>query len=477
MNMKLNTLAAAVALAFSSLASAQVTAPVISAVTAGNTIYISGASAQANPLDNILKKTTAVFADPNMVVKITGPAVSGGNPTIAYYGQASTLVAGQPNILVIYNSNNGSAAGLNQLLSTDAVEGEATVVSLATCGTVSGTTGTWAATCSSTAVQETHMALSDVYASEFGSSGSLCLANDPDNGCPGASYIDPAADIKTASTAASTGLEGFGVIVNANLYDALLAKNIDDGVLPSTCAASIFTTIVGGSTPATCMPSIRKADYAYLAQGGLSTNADRMVKAALAGTVTKLARRDELSGTQAASNIFFLNNVCGSAGYFGALTPARTFNGNSKLIISEEPGTGNVEATVGGTTSGFALGVVSSNRADKFNTTSKTFAFVKIDGVSPIHGALGAYDATRRYNIINGAYNFVTEMAAYMRVSETGTPALVAAAIANKLGSSAAPTTTTTVPGIAYIDNQAAGPADGLNSRYKRDGNNCAPMH
>ena len=473
MNMKLNTMAAAVALAFSSLASAQVAAPVISAVAAGNTIYISGASAQANPLDNILKKTTAVFDDGNMVVKLSGP---GGS--IGYYGKAAAAInATQPNILVIYNSTNGSAAGLNQLLSTDAVEAEATVLTLATCGAVSGTTGTWAAACTSSAPQETHMALSDVYASEFGSSGSLCLANDPDNGCPGAGYIDPAADIKTASTAASTGLEGFGVIVNANLYDALLAKNIDDGVLPGSCSTSTFSTIVGGSTPATCMPSIRKADYAYLAQGGLTTNADRLVKTAAAGAVTKLARRDELSGTQAASNIFFLNNVCGSAGYFGALTPARSFNGNAKLVISEETATGSVETTVGNTTTGFALGVVSSSRADKFNTTSKAFSFVKIDGVSPVHGALGAYDATRRYNIINGAYNFVTEMAAYIRNSETGTPAVVATAIANKLGSSAAPTTTTTVPGIAYIDNQAAGPADGLNSRYKRDGNNCAPMH
>jgi hypothetical protein len=486
--MTLKPLAAACALALSSLALA---APPATLPTSGvNVVYIGGASAQKGPLVSILTKTSSVFATPDDVVTVKGPFGSTG-----YFGVAAKAVDNaQGNLLVVYNSTNGSAAGLNQLLSNQAGvvgpatptwEAEAKVLTLANCGAaITGVTKAWAADCSGTtnaANLEIDMALSDVFATEFGSSGSL---NDgvgdlvDSNGDP-LPYLG-IADLANAGPV-TTGLEGFGVIVNKALYNDLLVQNKKDGVIPSTCdltpvtGTALFENI-GPTSTAACMPSISSAQYGRLAAGGATVNSS-----ILTGSVqnTYLARRDELSGTQAASNIVFLNNVCGGVGYGGAQTPARFTNVNPKLIISEETATGNVISKVAGIASpDYALGVVSTSNPDKFADATLKYAYVKIDGVSPVHKGLGAVDPTRRFNIITGNYKFATEMGAYVRSSASGIPAAVSAAVANKLGNSIGlANDSTAVPGVAYLDQPGNGPADGNNSRFKRDGNNCAPLH
>jgi hypothetical protein len=469
--MKMKYLSAACALALSAGAIAAPLTPSATVVSAANTLYISGASAQKAALDTVMRTDGKVFAVGADVVKITGVAGS-----IGYLGIGNAALGGVP-FLVIYNSTNGSAAGLNQLLSSGTGEAEATVLDLstapaaATCGAVTGGAGTWAATCNTASkATETDMALSDVYKTEFGSSGALCQT--VSGACPGPAYL-PLSGIVTTGAAPTTGLEGFGVIVNANLYNQLVQQNITDGILPAACAGQTAATAT--KLNGACQPSLRSRDYAALATKGSGWDSVVLFPSGPAANVS-VHRRDELSGTQAASNIYFLNNVCGSKGFGGSLTPARAADSAGSLAFFEQTTTGNVESGVAGS-AGYALGVVSLGEKDKVDDATKAgYWFVKLDGVSPNFAPDGSYDGTHRLNMANGSYGFATEMAAYVRTGIGGKQAIAAPAIADAMSSSTGLTPATALLGIAYLDNNLAWP-DGIQSKFSRAGNNCAPMH
>lgn len=455
---------------------------------AAHTIYISGASAQQNPLETVLKTVGNVFATAANITKVSASA--GGS--FAYVGD----YAADPTktIAVIYNGTNGSAAGLNQLLSVGTGENESVVVKLTNgatngCGTLTvGTPNT--VTCTQTGARETDMALSDVYATEFGSSGSLCsgpLTPYASPICINTPYLTTA-QIKSPIAANSTGLEGFGVIVNDTAYNTLLARNIAEGILPASCSTATVTRgVANPATAGTCQPSIRRGDYAVMATKNAGW--DSFAIDNVGGVPTQIHRRDEFSGTQAASNIFFLNNVCGLKGYGGFSTPARAADSGvapnpATLTWFEQPGTGNVESGVAAAPVGTnALGVVSSNRADHADSSTKNWWFVKIDGVSPnyrpdgTYGSLGTVTSSKRANLLNGSYTFAVEMAAYVRntiATDNPIAAAVTTTIANGLASAAV--TPAGLDGIGYLDAPLSWP-DGVQSKFSRGGNNCAPLH
>jgi hypothetical protein len=454
-------------------------------VAADHVVYIGGASAQKAALDTLMHTSGRVFTTGADVVKITGP-----NGSIGYLGVGASDSA---NLLVIYNSSNGSAAGLNQLLSTGTpAEAEANVLALTgtnnSCSTVGGTSGAYSATCTGAAVHEIDMALSDVYANEFGSSGALCKTTGP--GCPATSYLG-LTGIKSAVTlptaAKSTGLEGFGIIVNANLYNDLLAQNVAEGLLASSC--STHTAVNGATgaaiaTTADCQPSIRSRDYGVLALKGANSWDASVLLGGLPPAALDIGvhRRDELSGTQAASNIFFLNNVCGSLGYFGKLVPARagtddipaSAGTNAAVKYYEETSTGNVETNVGNE-AGYGIGVVSTAEKDAIDDTTKKYWFVKIDNVSP-NAYAGAYDSTHKKTLLNGSYIFATEMAAYVRTSVSGLADTVTKAVANGMSDSAL--TTSGLNGIGFLDQPLNWTStQTVQAKLSRGGNNCAPLH
>jgi hypothetical protein len=328
------------------------------------------------------------------------------------------------------------------------------------------------------------MALSDVYASEFGSSGSLCtgpLTPYAAPTCINASYLT-AAQIKSPIAASSTGLEGFGVIVNDAAYNALLAKNVAEGILPASCAtATVTRSVANPANAGACQPSIRKGDYAVMATK--NSGWDSFAIDGVGGATTQIHRRDEFSGTQAASNIFFLSNVCGSKGFGGSLTPARAADSGvapnpATLTWFEQPGTGNVESGVAGAVAGtLALGVVSTNRTDHADSSTKNWWFVKIDQVSPNYLPNGTLDAGKRISLLNGSYPFAVEMAAYVR-NTIATDNPVAASITTTIGNGLASSVTTPagLAGIGYLDAPLSYP-DGVQSKFSRGGNNCAPLH
>jgi len=435
--------------------------------TPAKTVYIAGASAQKNALLATVPSTVFSTAAHGVLF------VNGPNGSVGWLGDDK--LGGIT--LVIYNSTNGSAAGLNQLISAGTPEAEATVLALPAAGCTAKVAvappniATEQTTCTSTsAAREADMALSDVYATEFE---------------PG--YLSTGSSLKSASTSASTGLEGFGVITNAVLYDALVAQNIHDGLLPASCASATAATLTVGTGNGACQPSVRSADYASLVtSAGQFNDYTSLVKDQGAKEIT-VCRRDHLSGTQAAANIFFLNAVCGELGYQGALAPAISGDTNTGTYVVVDEANNATDlaencvwsGSAAGTSAypGYAAGVVSLGEKDSVDAvtpqskhTSDKYYFVKLDGVSPNYTAAGAYDSLHRSNLVTGAYKFATEMAAYVKsaTSLTSGNGKVAASIANDIANA----NLSSVTGIAYLTGGTFG--DGKTARYSKGGNNCS---
>lgn len=418
--------------AIAALAAAGAQAAVIdpTGATADVTIYVTGASAQKPALEATV--ATAVCAVPGDVVKLSDTSGTGSKGWYCL-GKGSAL---NKKVLVINRSKGGSAAGINQVLSNATTEAEAETINLATCGTFNATTKT--AVCTGKTSIESVMALSDVKATEF-AAGVLGS---------GAGYLSP-----SALTVVPVGLQGFGIVANDNMYKALQEQNIADGRLPATCT-------VGDATSA-CQPTVNSSDYASLVSvaGGTKSAADLVPNATTynAGQIVA-CRRVDTSGTQASSNIFFLNNVCGSKGYLGAESPA--YNADYSWVI-ENSETADVKACVNNAAD-LRLGVVSLENVPVAGTDS--YKFVKIDGVSPNYTAAGAADAKQKVNTRNGSYKFAVE--SYAMYKGTTIEKAVAKQIADTLKAS-------TQDLVGVLSLAGTGSTSAL---YKRGGNNCAPL-
>lgn len=423
-------------------------------------VYIAGASAQKNALANAVP--AAVFATPADVVQIngsvsTGPDLLGLTSKVssqAWYGMSIPSLTGgtSKKLLVVYNGTNGSAAGLNQLIapSTFTTVEHLNIVLPTSCAGVT-TAGTVATpdgsltmpnyTCNTLApIAAADLALSDVAPSEF---------------APGI--------VQTgfALTTKRTGLEGFGVIVNAATYSALQAQNIADGLLPSSCA--------GDNTTAACQASIRSADYAAIAnQNNSATMTSAFLVPSAGAAELKLCRRDAYSGTQASSNIFFLDSVCGTLGYKGALPAVTAADSTAAFSVVENAATGAVESCVSGA-SGYSLGVVSTGESEgaaDSATGARSYRFVKIDGVSP------NADSLNRSTMIRGDYKFAMDMtASYKKTTATSAASIK---VANAIITDLTKTSKSNLKGIGYIDTviDAA-----KSAKYTHGGNNCSPLH
>jgi hypothetical protein len=196
----------------------------------------------------------------------------------------------------------------------------------------------------------------------------------------------------TAIKSVPFAMQGFGIAVNDKLYIRMQELQ---GLTTSTSCK-----VVSGKPDytAACQPNISKATYASLvaADGGIKSAADLLNVWNTTGTAlnattepTKLviARRDELSGTQATSNIFFGNGVCNvldtSAKYNkhgGAstiLTSTTAGIDSAKLVVQSNVQTGDVETSLANTTD-YVIGVIALSKMDK-----TTYRFVKLDNVSP----------------------------------------------------------------------------------------------
>jgi hypothetical protein len=466
--MKIKLIAASLAALGSMHASAVVLNPATD--TAAATYYIAGASAQAQAFNAIAPTLFDVQAD---VVQITaanagtcaGQDNADANKHVAYFGKR-----GGVNTLLVYRNKDGSGGGVQQLLANvttaAAITSRGKVISLP--GSNNGGTALTATSNNCVATLPV-AALSDVKHTEL-SSSVLTVA--------GTAGYDALSSLLSTST---TGLQGFGIAVNPALYSALVTANNDAGI-----------PLVNGQ------PSIRKADYASLVNigGTIKSAADLLNNSD--STKLEVARRVDVSGTQAASNLYFL-----AAKTTGAKTPATALNfplasiNTNGIAFSENSSTGNVKTALA-QTDRYVIGVISlENRPctgvgapDASCKGAETWKFVAIDGVSPnqaydlaIPGVVA--DEYQRQAVSSGSYDFAYESYVLYKSAAVVTAGHIVKALIDDLGK----VSKSNLVGFSYLDDTATGSwatwdssagygTDGTNklSRVSRGGNNLSPL-
>jgi hypothetical protein len=379
------------------------------------TFFIGGASAQANALKTVLTTNGAIFntALPFVKVRNVAQSVSGTGSestaavagtdynTIAYIGYGAFTIpsiAGK-RVMVVYNKANGSFAGVNTLLTgaggageettliTTTVKEQATAVGkAAACG--SGKTAGTASydaiptyDCTTEAAIKTgwgvdkqkvlHLALSDVRPSEA---------------VPGVVKAWKPANFP----ATATGMQGFGVVVNVPLYNALIEREVAAKSMPDSCRSS-ETFGDTYSLSADCQPSISSAEYAALMTGKINS-ADALLGTAGDTHTITLNRRVNSSGTQAAAEIFFAGRALynpktpaadGYLSVLGGVEGSPVVSG--RLTVATRSTTDNVLDAIRNEPTHYALGVISLDKGFSLSKSSalKGALWVKLDGISP----------------------------------------------------------------------------------------------
>jgi alpha-tubulin suppressor-like RCC1 family protein len=446
-------------------------------------LYVAGSSALGGALATVIPADLFdTTTTPVISVLDNGSANgnAGANAVSAWYGMSKAGLTGgaSKRLFVVYNNNNGSAAGVSQLLVTEnpaktALIPEADVVTIGpamtiahnyaadSCAVDSASTALAPIiACTSHGVTQADMAISDVNVTE------LYQLESPSTG-----------KLAMLSTLTTTplALQGFGVAVNANLYAALQDQNIADGLLPGSCA---------GDATAACQPSIRRADYTSLViKGGAINSAAALLPGvpAAAGQMLTLARGNDLSGTLAASNIFFVGNPCGrdhdSKGKLikgvvgGMLDIVSTTDSTANLVIQANA-TANDVVTALNATGGYALGVLGLGIVPG---GSDTWKFVKLDGVSPNFDADGSTDANQRNAFIRGDYPFAMTYYAVTPVkpAKTSTVTTTGYAVVSTLINGLKDSTLHDLTGIAYLN---GADATKVSKVHRTNGNNCSPL-
>lgn len=449
------------------------------------TFYSAGASAVKNAVVATMIKDGKIFDRSKPFVTIN---LSGNSNAVAYYGYGATgsSWAGK-RVAVIYNSTNGSHAGVNQLLTglkTGSVEGgvdqqEYKTIQLHTAAAQKAGTSMPAAdytvtttstlapvvTLASTRIADfktawgvdkqkvAHMAFSDVRPSEA---------------TPGmVAKWDP-----KAFPSETIAMQGFGVLVNTNMYKALQARDIAAGRMAADCQDNTATVA--------CQPNISTVDYTALMTGKVTAAADL----GLTGTLT-LHRRPASSGTQASTQIRF----AGQSAYVGkapvnGLTTALSiaaFNMagaeitnaagvTEGVLVKTHSGTGDLITAIRGDSAGLSIGVASlDNVATKFgaNRDAQNAFWVKLDGISPDFKGDGTLDSKYRTALKNG-YSFAMEFQTIKSAKLAGDYSGIYAAIVNGLKDPAAD-----LSGMAYIGSTDAT----KNTPWTRGGNNYLPLN
>jgi hypothetical protein len=400
-------------------------------------LYVAGSSALAGANDKVVKTDLFVDTKPVITLKYTDTSTLSAGKVKGWYGWSKPELTGgtSKRLFVVYNSMNGSAAGVSQMLAkfdgkTDIVK-EARVLSV---GPVAGVPGTCSIDSSSTdadpvlncptsALRQADMAISDVAPVELYKL-----------------YKEATAKLSTLKVT-PLAVQGFGVAVSKDLYEALQTAQNTTG-----------------------QPTVRRVDYASIVTGKAKS-----VSVLLPGNngVLTLARRDDLSGTQAASNMYFANNACGNnhdpkgkliANVLGGAQPIVGAGTTAGLVVQEYPVGGDVVKALN--QSGYAIGVISLTSAP---SSSDSWKFVKLDGVSPNP------DTQQRAAFASGDYGFAMTSFAVEYVKPKVDKSLLTQAVIKGLGNS----NLRDLPGIAYLD---GGVAAQQSKVARPDNNNCAPL-
>ena len=454
------------------------------------TFYVAGASALGKATTDVLKAGgyfTGGFIEvedrgtPNgtTVPNPTNTASAPGNAVTAWYGMSNPALTGgtSKRLLIVYNNYMGSAAGVSNVLSKDmksvVLVPEAKVVTvgpLFAVGTTASkgyktntcvsTTNTSKIACDSWAWTKADVGLSDVDVTELV-----------------AMYPNPKLALKDI-TRVPVMMQGFAIGVNNNFYNALQAHQVSTGALASTCTAGTYTEA--------CQPSISTAQYASLVakDGGIKSAAGFIPGST---EVLTLARRDDLSGTQAASQIFFNKTGCNfkdpksKINLGGAMAATTESDTTSSLIVNHNVHSAAVTVDLVKTT-GFSIGVLSLASAG-----ATTYKFVKLDGVSPNFAKGGTAvlsSANLRNNMLDGSWPFqVVSYVMYPTVSVGIDPAKAAKkGLIEQFQKDLSDSTLHNLTAISYFNGDAAKQSKVHRANDKVAGataisyNNCAPL-
>jgi hypothetical protein len=428
--MKLNQISLALAAlaavpAFAAVGSLQT----LYGVTPANTVYVSGASALSGSFANVVGANCTGGSANVKSLKIGG-GTSDGRVTVCTTSSTDGQFAGP--FAVVKRDTNGSFDGVGPVIDQSGLTKWADV---ANCDST-------ALNCAldSTTVRVPHAGLTDVDTNVW-----VGMAN------TGALSI-PVTDPSTTGTVLNGGFagQGFGVMVSESLYNAMMAKQVAEGRLPVSAGSA--SCVAGNFTPGACQPSISKEEYAAIVDGN---NFNYVANGALSGDagVINLCRRVETSGTQASSNVYFLNNSCGAASpTFGAKPPktvdlvnsptAVAFNSSSGDLVTgnyddfggafglfEGSGTGDarncvIRRNAGKNPNNVAdtLGTYAAGWISLENAPAAGWKLVKLDGVSPnavqvpvasdTDGNADGWmaDANQRTNVVKGYYDAAPEL-------------------------------------------------------------------
>ncbi len=301
---------------------------------------------------------------------------------------------------------------------------------------------------------------------------------------------------------------GFGTPVSLNLYRALqIAQGIPSRTACDSIADGTTSRLAGGDVDGVgeldsqeCVPSLDKKTIAQLFSGGIQSWARLTfngtpltsfpgVTAPVSNTVF-ICRRGNESGTQAGTQVYFLNQGCGSgdafrvptAGGGSAIAPIVYANGNNATVFAGQSsgdvrnclddrddqnrwavGVLSLDSTVTGTAALAAggtarLGNIGGAGGDARDTLGaagaevfqREFRFIAINGVNPSLESMG-----------NGGYDFYTENVCTSR----GTLAGVEGAIYDRICG---------VSGISELSRVAA-TNETLDSQPWGDGGNLLP--
>jgi hypothetical protein len=504
---------------------------------------MAGASAQQPAVQKLLGTTDTVFDLSKAIAKIsktTGAAVPphanaaavtglsgvavtteaglGAKNTEIYVGTGSSKMgaAAGKRIAVVYNTANGSFAGVKQMtegLDTKGISGSVggelasqglVTAAMAKAGTalscVRTTSTDWVAANGSTApVIPSYACAGNAFnyvamAPAGGVKGvQLALADvAPNQAAIGVLAAGKWTAAKFPLTV--TGMQGFGVMVNDKALQALIKREVAAGRMSADCLTIGATNGTTSTLTAACQPNLSHADMAALITG-------RATAALISGdstdtNVIAYSRRVDFSGTQASSNIEFGGQAAtegfkaadllakkvtatggltlSDAGVADAVTGQYTkTSADGKFISNAKVGSGDVITAVSADTANYAFGVVSLEKVwvpAKATSGIKGASWVKIGGISPNFKADGSNDTTHRFGMLNG-YPFQFEMVAIKNAANSKTPVLETVANAIVTGMQ---NPSFDLAGIAYIDSSDTT----KNAKFTRGGlgNNYAPL-
>ena len=266
--------------------------------------------------------------------------------------------------------------------------------------------------------------------------------------------------------------QAFGVVVSSNLYRALqTAQGLAD------ISATTFNPDVA--------PNITKAQYtSIIAQQGGSpyqTDWSAILGAPGVGKKVVVQRRVSTSGTQAASNAFFLSNNCAAA-VGGSLLPATALNSTPNVFeVVENSGTNNVKEaiTTASLTNVFAIGVVSAENDWRIDNSARNgYRFVKIDGVHPEAGD----ELNARNTAVNGQYAFHMELKTFIANTASSFAGGLITQIANNLNNPQVAACAVLPRGLTLNPTNPATSGNceiggaGQVAKGSNEGNNCKPQ-